>query len=86
MLLHPDKPPSFFVNELGTAEGWRRRGIGAALAERIVAEARAMGCDGVWLGTEADNAAARATYLQGRLGGREHAGFAASSDWDGALD
>jgi ribosomal protein S18 acetylase RimI-like enzyme len=83
VLLHPDKPPSLFVNELGTAEGWRRRGIGTALTLEIVRAAREMGCEGVWLGTEIDNAAARATYR--KAGGREALGYALF-DWDDALD
>jgi ribosomal protein S18 acetylase RimI-like enzyme len=83
VIRHPDKPPSFFVNELGTAEGWRRRGIGAALTERILAAAREMGCEGIWLATEPDNLAARATYR--KAGGREQDGFVIF-DWDGALD
>jgi ribosomal protein S18 acetylase RimI-like enzyme len=83
VLLHPDKPPSFFLNELGTAEGWRRRGIGLALTERILERARGMRCEGIWLGTETDNPAARATYR--KAGGREHEGFVLF-DWDGALD
>ena len=83
VLLHPDKQPSLFINELGTAEGWRRRGIGVALVAAIREEARGMGCAEAWLGTEADNEAARATYR--RAGGREHAGFVLF-DWGGALD
>jgi ribosomal protein S18 acetylase RimI-like enzyme len=82
VLLHPDKPPSLFVNELGTAEGWRRRGIGTALTRRMVEAAREMGCEGIWLGTEVDNAAARATYR--KAGGRESTAFVLF-DWDGAL-
>lgn len=83
VLLHPDKPPSFFVNELGTAEGWRRRGIGLSLTEAMLAQARHMGCQGIWLGTELDNDAARATYR--KAGGRESTAFVLY-DWDGALD
>jgi ribosomal protein S18 acetylase RimI-like enzyme len=83
VLLHPDKPPSMFLAELGTAEGWRRRGIGTALTEHILAAARGLGCKGIWLATEPDNLAARATYR--RAGGREQEGFVLF-DWDGALD
>ena len=82
VLLHPDKPPSFFINELGTAEGWRRRGIGTRLTEAILEAARGMGCEGIWLGTERDNAAARATYR--RAGGCEREDCVLF-EWDDAL-
>lgn len=62
ILRHPDKSPALFVNELGTREGWMRQGIATALMERIRAEARARGCDGVWLGTELDNEVAQSFY------------------------
>jgi ribosomal protein S18 acetylase RimI-like enzyme len=82
VLLHPDKVPSFFINEVGTAEAWRNRGIGTELTLAILAAARGMGCQGVWLGTETDNAAARAIYR--KAGGRESEGFVLF-DWDDAL-
>ncbi|SDE32148.1 GNAT family N-acetyltransferase [Limimaricola pyoseonensis] len=83
VLLHPDKPPIFFVNELGVAEHRRRRGIGAQLVARMLDLARARGCRGVWLATEGENHAARALYRH--AGGRETGGIVIY-DWDGALD
>ncbi len=82
VVLHPDKPPSMFVNEVGTREGWQRRGIARALMERFFEMARARGCKGIWLGTEPDNEAALGLYR--RLGGQEitFVGFG----WDGAFD
>lgn len=82
VLLHPDKAPSFFVNEVGVRDGWRRRGIGRRLCEGLTAAARARGCQGVWLGTEPDNRAALALYRS--LAGEERpfVGFG----WDGAFD
>ncbi|MGV3650039.1 MAG: GNAT family N-acetyltransferase [Devosia sp.] len=59
---HPDKDEEFFVNELGVDDAYRRQGIGSALMEALLAEARAMGCTAAWLGTETDNVAALATY------------------------
>jgi len=82
VLLHPDKEPSMFINEVGTRDGWTRRGIASALTERMLEIARARGCDGVWLGTEADNAAAIGLYR--KLGGDEVQGV--YFGWDGALD
>lgn len=81
VLLHPDKPPAMFVNEVGVREDWQRRGIGRALMERLIEVARARGCKGIWLGTEPDNDAALALYRS--MGGDEEAfiGFG----WDDAL-
>ncbi len=82
VLLHPDKRPSFFVNEVGVREGWMRRGIGTAVARKLIDVARRHGCNGVWLATEADNRAALALYRA--MGGVEQA--AVCFGWDGALD
>lgn len=44
VLLHPDKPPAFFVAEVGVDEDMRKLGIGSALVERLLNIARARGC------------------------------------------
>ena len=83
VLLHPDKQPSFLINEVGVREEWRRQGIGRAVCENLFDAARARGCsDGIWLGTEPDNVPALALYRA--LAGDEKliVGFA----WDGAFD
>ncbi len=59
---HPDKAPQLWVNELGVAGTHRCRGIGRDLMAAMIAVARARGCVYAWLGTEMDNAAARACY------------------------
>jgi ribosomal protein S18 acetylase RimI-like enzyme len=59
---HPDKGTEMFLYELAVDEPARRRGIGRALVERLVALARAQGCYGMWVVTDNDNEAARATY------------------------
>lgn len=83
VLLHPDKPPVMFVNEVGVSEEYRQRGFATLILERFLAVARARGCEGVWLGTEADNDSARALYR--KVGGRETAGLVIY-DWDGVMD
>ena len=83
VLLHPDKPPAFFVTEVGVACAWQGQGIGTALCRRLIARARGRGCKGIWLATEEENAAARALYR--RVGGRETAGIVLF-DWNGAMD
>ncbi|WP_165352827.1 GNAT family N-acetyltransferase [Loktanella sp. IMCC34160] len=82
VLLHPDKAPSMFINEVGTREEFQRQGIATAVTAALIDAARAMGCDGVWLGTEPDNDPALGLYR--KLKGTEQtiAGFA----WDGAFD
>lgn len=82
VLLHPDKSPGFFINEVGTRETHRRRGHARAVTLALIAHARALGCTGLWLATEPDNTPALALYRA--LGADEQAlvGFA----WDGAFD
>ncbi|MCK0168107.1 GNAT family N-acetyltransferase [Jannaschia sp. S6380] len=83
VLLHPDKPPAFFVSEVGVEAAWRRQGIATALVDRLIRLARDRGCRGIWLATETDNVAARALYR--RLAARE-TGAVVVYDWDGAMD
>lgn len=59
---HPDKDAEFFVNELGVDDAYLRKGIGTRLMQAIFAEARVMGCEVAWLGTEHDNSPALALY------------------------
>lgn len=59
---HPDKGTEMFLYELEVAERARRAGIGTALVQALADLARERGCYGMWVGTEHDNAAARATY------------------------
>ncbi len=59
---HPDKGTEMFLYELAVDEPFRRRGIGRALVERLAAVARQAGCYGMWVITDEDNEAARATY------------------------
>jgi ribosomal protein S18 acetylase RimI-like enzyme len=81
VLLHPDKPPALFINEVGTRDSHLRQGIARALMQRMIAIGRARGCEGIWLGTEPENDAALALYRS--LGGDEKlfVGFG----WDDAL-
>ncbi|MDX8350912.1 GNAT family N-acetyltransferase [Cognatiyoonia sp. IB215182] len=83
VLLHPDKAPAFFVNEVGVRDTYQRRGIAKRLCAALMQVARARGCEGIWLATEGDNAAARALYRS--LDARE-TGEIVVYDWDGAMD
>lgn len=82
VLLHPDKPPAFFINEVGVDEALRRKGVGSGLVERLLQIARDRGCQGIWLATEEDNVAARALYRRAQA--RETGGIVVY-DWDDAM-
>jgi ribosomal protein S18 acetylase RimI-like enzyme len=59
---HPDKGTEMFLYELAVDEPFRRRGIARALVEGLANIAREAGCYGMWVVTDDDNDAARATY------------------------
>lgn len=46
---HPDKPEDFFINELGVAGPWRRRGIATRLIGATCDLARGLGCRTAWV-------------------------------------
>jgi ribosomal protein S18 acetylase RimI-like enzyme len=81
ILLHPDKAPSLFINEVGVRESHQRRGIGKAVTLALIDWARKRGLKGIWLGTESDNHAARALYRS--LSAQEQMGV--FYGWDDAL-
>jgi ribosomal protein S18 acetylase RimI-like enzyme len=62
-MTHPDKGTEMFLYELGVDERFRGRGTGRALVSALADLARERGCYGMWVLTDEDNAAARATYL-----------------------
>jgi len=69
--VHPDKPRQLFVNEVGVADGYRRRGVGARLLRALLGRGRELGCTEAWVATEDGNPAARALYAS--AGGVEEA-------------
>lgn len=61
--LHPDKPaPELWINEIGVASSHQRRGIGKALLQAMLDEAKQSGCTEAWVLTERENTAAMAMY------------------------
>jgi ribosomal protein S18 acetylase RimI-like enzyme len=63
VLSHPDKPvPELFLNELAVDEAYRGRGIGRALVAELWRVAQELGCRGMWVLTDDDNAAANRVY------------------------
>lgn len=69
VVLHPDKAPGLFINEVGVEPEYQRQGIASALCKMLVELAREKGCQGAWVATEADNDPARGLYRS--LVGRE---------------
>jgi ribosomal protein S18 acetylase RimI-like enzyme len=61
-LTHPDKGTEMFLYELAVDEPYRRRGIGTALVNELLAIARTHNCYDMWVLTDHDNDAALATY------------------------
>lgn len=64
-MTHPDKGTEMFLYELGVDEPFRGRGVGRALVSALADLSRERGCYGMWVITDEDNAAARATYQGG---------------------
>ncbi len=62
ILLHPDKKPSLFINEVGVRDEFLRRRIGKQVTQALVDLDRELALDGAWLGTEIGNAPALALY------------------------
>ena len=78
MLLRPDKPTAFFVNDVGVHPEYRRQGIAKRLMARMTDLAMDRGCEGIWVLAEADSDEARQFYLA--LAGSESSG-AVIYDW-----
>jgi aminoglycoside 6'-N-acetyltransferase I len=60
--VHPDKPPTLWINEVGVAPTHQRQGIGRRLMQALFARGRELGCAEARVGTETDNVAARRLY------------------------
>jgi ribosomal protein S18 acetylase RimI-like enzyme len=69
--LHPDKPSELWVNEVGVAPTYQRRGVARQLLRALFDVGRAAGCRKAWVLTERSNAAAMELYRA--VGGREAA-------------
>jgi ribosomal protein S18 acetylase RimI-like enzyme len=61
-MTHPDKGTEMFLYELSVAEAFRGRGTATELVTALRDLARQRGCYDMWVLTDADNAAALATY------------------------
>src|SRR5215471_15847862 len=59
---HPDKATELYIDEIGVAPEFKRRGIARRLLEDMLALGKALGCEEAWVGTESDNQPARGLY------------------------
>ena len=82
-MLHPDKQPEVFVQEVGVHDDYLRRGIGKHLVRLLIETVNQGGSPDIWLATENDNTAARALY--GSLDARETKDIVVY-DWGHAMD
>ncbi|MEP5938796.1 MAG: GNAT family N-acetyltransferase [Erythrobacter sp.] len=59
---HPDKETELYLDEIGTGDDARRRGVAQSLMHAVFQRADDEGIEEIWLGTEPDNVAARGLY------------------------
>jgi ribosomal protein S18 acetylase RimI-like enzyme len=59
---HPDKAAELYIDEVGVAPDWQRRGIARQMLEQMLVLGKELGCGEAWVGTEPDNVAARGLY------------------------
>jgi ribosomal protein S18 acetylase RimI-like enzyme len=76
--IHPDKLPELWINEVGFASAYRRRGLGKAVLKALFEVGRALNCTEAWVLTDRSNLAAMALYLSMR--GTEGVGGAGASN------
>jgi ribosomal protein S18 acetylase RimI-like enzyme len=66
---HPDKPTELYIDEVGVAPEFQRRGIARRMLDAMLDHGKAIGCEEAWVGTEPDNLPARGLYQQRRRQG-----------------
>ncbi|MEI9404493.1 GNAT family N-acetyltransferase [Mesorhizobium argentiipisi] len=59
---HPDKMSELYIDEVGVAPPFQRKGIAQKMLDAMFEIGRAHGCEEAWVGTEPDNEPARALY------------------------
>jgi aminoglycoside 6'-N-acetyltransferase I len=63
LYVHPDKPrPELWINEVGVAGTHQGRGLGRALLEAMLENARELDCREAWVLTDRSNAPAMGLY------------------------
>ena len=59
---HPDKVTELYIDEVGVAPPFHRKGIARKMLEAMFDLGRSLGCQEAWVGTEPDNVPARRLY------------------------
>lgn len=59
---HPDQPTELYLDNLGVAPNFKRRGIASKMVDEMFAWGRSLGCEEAWVGTEPDNVEGRGFY------------------------
>ena len=77
--VHPDKPLSLFINEVGVSQKCQGQGVGKRLMSVLLQQGRLMGCAEAWVATEENNAAAQALYSS--AAGKEDSARAVIYTW-----
>ena len=67
---HPDKVTELYIDEVGVAPAFQRRGIAHMMLDRMFALGKSLGCKEAWVGTEPDNIAARGLYQSRKEGAK----------------
>jgi ribosomal protein S18 acetylase RimI-like enzyme len=62
---HPDQATELYIDNLGVAPTFQRRGVARRLLDTMLALGRERGCEKAWVGTELDNVPARRLYEAG---------------------
>ena len=68
---HPDKAAELYLDDVGVAPEFHRRGIARRMVEAMMAIGRELGCEEVWVGTEHDNVPARRLYESFGMEGKD---------------
>lgn len=58
----PDQASDLYIDNLGVAPPFQRRGVARRLVDEVLAWGKALDCHQAWIVTDAENKAARALY------------------------
>jgi aminoglycoside 6'-N-acetyltransferase I len=59
---HPDQTSDVYIDNLGVAPPFQRRGVARRLLDEVLAWGKTLGCRQAWIVTDTENTAARALY------------------------
>ncbi|WP_327206691.1 GNAT family N-acetyltransferase [Rhizobium beringeri] len=59
---HPDRASDVYIDNLGVAPPFQRRGVARRLLDEVLAWGKTLDCDQAWIVTDTENNAARALY------------------------